>query len=80
MHRTTIMLPRALKAKAERQAKRRGVSLGQYIREAVEKQVAAPEPSAPADDAFFNPPVFHDEGPADVADRHDDYLYGDRVP
>lgn len=76
MHRTTIMLPRALKAKAARLAKERGVSLGQYIREAVERSVGE---SGRQNDAIFNPTVLPlDDGPTDMAARHDDYLYGER--
>lgn len=80
MHRTTIMLPRALKAKAERRAKERGISLGQYVREAIEQSVAM---NGRATDPLFVPtvldlPVFDDDGPTDVAERHDDYLYGER--
>lgn len=80
MHRTTIMLPRTLKAQAEQRAKSLGISLGQYIREAVERSMSG---GGRADDPLLHPsifdlPVIDDDGPTDMAQRHDDYLYGER--
>jgi hypothetical protein len=76
MQRTTIMLPRDLKERATREARSRGVSLGELIRESLstllrgESTYAAEDPLI-ADRAVYDGPV-----PADTSERHDDLLYG----
>ena len=42
MHRTTVMLPRELKERAAREARSRGVSLGELIREALASRLSDP--------------------------------------
>ena len=74
MHRTTIMLPPELKARAEERASKLGISLGRLIREAL-TAILARETALREDDPLFgNHPVF--DGVDDLAERHDDYLYG----
>ena len=77
MERTTIMLPGPLKHRATRLARKRGVSLGELIRESL-REALARNPSSDedllfADDASYPGPV-----PADLAADHDDYLYGEK--
>lgn len=43
---TTVYLPAALKAAIESEARRRGISEGQVIRDAVEAALARPKPRA----------------------------------
>jgi len=70
------MLPRDLKERAAREARARGVSLGELIREALaalirrDGETAADDPLI-ADSAVYDGPV-----PEDTAGRHDDQLYG----
>lgn len=78
MQRTTIMLPRDLKLRAVESAKAKGVSLGEIIRESLERALLreAEDPSS-RDPLFDRSLVFDGDVPKDLAERHDDYLYGD---
>ncbi len=51
MKRTTVVLPEATLARLRHEARRREVSLGEVVREAVEAYVPPVEPGAPL--AFF---------------------------
>jgi len=74
MKRTTIMLPPDLKTRAERQARALHISMGELIRRALEEELAT---DAGETDPFFSDrAVYEDEGPDDLAARHDDALYG----
>ena len=69
-----ISLSPDLKAKIEREAKVRGMSLSDFVRESLERALA----QKPSDDPLFaDTAVYRDAGPADFASNHDDYLYGD---
>jgi hypothetical protein len=79
MDRTTIMLPPELKTRAANQAKKMRISLGQYIREALQKSLEMENRSEPNDDSFFlDDAVFDSTAPEDLAAHHDEYLYGDK--
>ena len=77
---TPFSLPPDLKAKIEREADARGMSVSNFVRVSLESAVVQ-EPSGAeksADDPFFaDTAVFRDDCPADLAAKHDDYLYGD---
>lgn len=75
MHRTTIMLPHALKLKAERMARVKRVSLGEVIREAVERLVIDFSKGKRRDSIFADKSVFRGPTPRDLAANHDHYLY-----
>jgi hypothetical protein len=76
MHRTTIMLPRELKVRAERRAREDGVSLGEFVRRSVELSLG--QPGEVAEDALFSDHALYDgEVPAGYSTDHDEYLYGD---
>lgn len=78
MDRTTIMLPPELKTRASNQAKKMRVSLGQYIRDALQKSLDMENRSKVDDDSLFmDNAVFDDPTPEDLASDHDRYLYGD---
>lgn len=73
MHRTTVLLPTALKNQALRLAHEMGISLGELIRSSIElrctKQLAKEDP-------FFTDKHIHSGKTSnDVARNHDDYLY-----
>jgi len=77
MHRTTIMLPEALKARAERRARGLGTSLAGLIRQALEEYLSRHPPEASADALFAFDAVYDGPVPADTSSEHDRYLYGD---
>lgn len=84
MHRTTIMLPGDLKARAARCAERRGVSLGEFIRESLVAATDETAGDATTDPFLDDGIVFDGPAPKDLSRHHDDYLYGpshaDRSP
>ena len=80
MHRTTLMLPSDLKIQAQQQARMQGVSLGEFIRRAIEAQLrGSGAAQRAADPLFADGAVFTGDAPADSAAEHDRYLYGDFV-
>ena len=79
MDRTTIMLPPELKTRASNQAKKMRISLGQYIREALQKSLDMENRPEANDDSFFlDKAVFNGPTPENLASDHDEYLYGDK--
>lgn len=79
MKRTTIMLPPRLKAQAEREASKAGVSLGAFVRQSLASALERRDGGSAGDPLLSDHLVFDDAGPADVAENHDDYLYGDKA-
>ena len=78
MERTTIMLPHDLKAKASNFARKMGMSLGQLIRETLEKNLDDRSNVHMAGDPFLDDNVtFDGDSPGNAASEHDRYLYGD---
>jgi hypothetical protein len=69
MKRTTVMLPDEVLLRLRREAKRRGVSLGEIVREAVDVHVPEPRPGGRL--SFFG---VGEGGPADASERVDDYV------
>lgn len=76
MKRTTIMLSSELKTRAIQKANQRGISLGELIRESLETVLNNPQDRFIDDPLLTDDAVFHDQGPGDLAQNHDDYLYG----
>ena len=77
MLRTTIMIPADLKHRAEQQARRSGVSLGEFVREALRAAVSERDDGTPEDPLFADTAVYDGESPSDSARNHDRYLYGE---
>ncbi len=77
MHRTTIMLPERLRSEVVRESSRLGISLGAYVREALEMSLASQKVNTTVDPLFSDSAVYSGEGPSDAALNHDEYLYGD---
>ncbi|WP_295544353.1 ribbon-helix-helix domain-containing protein [uncultured Thiohalocapsa sp.] len=77
MHRTTVMLPEALKRAAQAHASRRGISLGELLRESLEQRLKDQPPDRSRDPLFLDRAIHADAGPTDTAEHHDDYLYDD---
>lgn len=76
MKRTTIMLPLDMKTRAERRAKKMGVSLGAFIRESLQKELESPGRGRTTDTLFEDTPVYQGKAPDDMSCEHDKYLYG----
>ena len=70
------MLPYDLKAEVIRKARKRGVSLGQFIRESLEENLKRPSKPAKVDPLLADEAVFTGRVPKDLSERHDEYLYG----
>ncbi len=77
MTRTTIMLPRTLKAKAEDAARRKGVSLGELIRQALAATLRGSLRGKETDPLFADTAVYRGPVPSDTSAKHDKYLYED---
>jgi hypothetical protein len=77
MKRTTIMLPEDVKARAERRAKRLGISLAQLIRNSLELLLGDRVPGPGEDPFFADTAVYAGRAPKDLAASHDRFLYGD---
>ena len=77
MHRTTIMLPADLKAKAARHAREMGISLGELIRDSLANWLNRSGRPDLDDPMLSDSAVFEGPAPHDVAANHDGYLYGE---
>ncbi|SPF36018.1 CopG domain protein DNA-binding domain protein [Candidatus Sulfopaludibacter sp. SbA4] len=79
MHRTTVMIPPELKRRASEQAKLQDVSLGEFMRRALEAAVKQNgKPRAGDDPLLRDAAVFRGRTPRDLSTHHDAYLYGKR--
>jgi hypothetical protein len=77
MHRTTIMLPGELKAKAARYARKMKLSLGDVIRQSLADWLALPNHRPAKDPLLADEAVFDGPGEDDLSSDHDRYLYGE---
>ena len=74
MKRTTIMLPESLRRRALSQARQKGVSLGELIRDSLDAALPAVSYD-PESDPLFENVVYDGPAPTDVSTKHDKYLY-----
>jgi len=72
MKRTTIILPEQLKYQAEQRAKKDGISLAEFIRESIRKNLKS---EIKQDSLFADEEYFFEHSEHDIAKNHDDYLY-----
>jgi len=72
MKRTTIILPEQLKYQAEQYAKQNGMSLAEFVRESIRKNLSS---KVKRDSLFLDEHYFLGDGEDDIAENHDDYLY-----
>ncbi len=72
MKRTTIILPEQLKFQAEQRAKEHGLSLAEFIRDSLRKNLSS-EPKR--DSIFADEEYCLEHSQSDIAKNHDDYLY-----
>ncbi|MDA1314805.1 MAG: ribbon-helix-helix domain-containing protein [Acidobacteria bacterium] len=76
MHRTTVMLPQDLKARAMLAARERGISFGELLRECLTATLNKPTGGNRASDPLFaDTAVYEGPAPSDLAQEHDRYLY-----
>jgi hypothetical protein len=68
------MLPEDLQRQAAEVARRRGISLGELVRQSLVREAAVAYQTV-ADPFWATTEVFH-SGSSDLAERHDDELYG----
>ncbi len=78
MQRTSLLLPPDLQLQAAALARRRGISLGELIRQALLREAAA-EQSGDADTFWTKETTFR-SGDGTLSTRHDDELYCAIVP
>lgn len=76
MHRTTIMFPEDLKIKVEEYSRRKGLSMGEIVREAV-KDLLARQNEDQKDSFFSDNTIYKGDTPKELSADHDKYLYGD---
>ena len=76
MKRTTIMLPDDLRKRAADAAHKAEVSLAEFVRQALEAKLGSEDRDWSEDPFFANSTIIQDQGPTDMAQKHDDYLYG----
>jgi hypothetical protein len=77
--RTTVVFPPELKRRAVSRARHQGISFGEFVRRAVEKEVAVPSKlgskSKTGDPFWDNLKTFDDDSPPDLSTRIDEFLY-----
>lgn len=73
MQRTTIMLPARLKNRARAFASKRGISVGELIRESLEEKLESKMESK-SDPFFDDASFFKGNIPTDLSAKHDEYL------
>jgi hypothetical protein len=73
MHRTTILLPSNLLRAAQKEARKKGISLGELIRR---RLVFGEEGGSVTKPAFYRREVWTGTTPADLSEKHDEHLYG----
>ena len=79
MTRTTVMLPEKLKVQAANQAREKGMTLGEFIRESMRMNLKMKTSSKNTDPFFSDAEVFEGDAPQDIAEQHDYYLYGEKL-
>jgi hypothetical protein len=71
------MLPVSLKNRAQLFALKKGISVGELIREALEETLHQAKITLKSDPFFDDTHFFHGDIPTDLSAKHDEYLYGD---
>ncbi len=74
MFRTTVMLPSNLKNRAKRFAVKKGISVGELIRESLEEKLQQNKTSSTKSDPFFDDVnFFSGDVPTDLSANHEEY-------
>lgn len=73
------MLPEDLRRKGFGEAHRRGISFGEFVREAMRLALERiPQPGVLRDSFLDDRATYAGPAPADSSTNHDEYLYGDK--
>lgn len=76
MERTTIMLPHDLKLQVAQHARKKGISMGELIRDAITSALFHNKDNSRDDDPLFSDnELFCGPAPTDISANHDKYLY-----
>ncbi|MBI4346841.1 MAG: hypothetical protein HY553_08295 [Elusimicrobia bacterium] len=78
MVRTALMIPEDLKQAAIAEARKRGVSFGEFVRQAMAAALDATRPRSGQDSLLCDRSAYRGAVPKDSSTRLDDYLYGDK--
>jgi hypothetical protein len=77
MKRTTVMISEDLKNRAAKRANSMGLSLGGFIRESLERVLKSEDTGMFDDPYLADTVVYEGETEVDLAQNHDQYLYGE---
>jgi hypothetical protein len=77
MKRTTVMLPEELKNRAVKRADTMGISLGEFIRESLKRNLKSDKSFPFVDSYLGDSTVYEGDTPSDLSQNHDEYLYGE---
>lgn len=80
MRRTSILLPPSLRNRADRQARRLGISFGELVRRALASLLDEAERSADRDPFFADGTTHAGDAPSGASVHHDRHLYPEREP
>ena len=80
MKRTTVMIPDDLKNRAVKRAEAMGISLGEFIRESLKRNLKSDNALPFVDSYMSDSAVYEGDTPDDLAQNHDKYIYGDPRP
>jgi hypothetical protein len=77
MTRTTMIMPDELQRQAQAEARRRGITVSELVRQALVRETSMSY-QVGADPFWSDPPTFASapEGQGTLAEHHDDELYG----
>jgi hypothetical protein len=75
MQRTTIMLPSNLKNRAQAFASKLNISFGELVRESIEEKLHVSLKTTNTDIFFNDKNYFDGDTPADLSEKHDEYLH-----
>ena len=78
MRRTSILLPESLRNRADRQARRLGISFGELVRRALAAVLRESEGSAGRDAFFADGAMYSGDVPPGASIHHDEHLYPER--
>ena len=77
MRRTTVMIPEDLKNRAAKRANSMGLSLGGFIRDSLEMALKSEDAGMFDDPYLADTEVYEGKTEVDLAQNHDQYLYGE---
>jgi len=69
----SVPFPENLRDQAEAAARERGMSLDEFVRQSVSRAIGH---NRSTDPLFANTEVFAGDAPHDLAENHDEYLFG----